>query len=408
MERKRILWIGDAVVPTGFATVNHNIIDRLPPEKYDIWMLGINYWGDPNITEGGYRPRGIPVFPAFSPQTRDVYGYGRIPELLTKYKFDAIFILNDIWVIKKYLEVIRETVTKSEIQKPKIVIYYPVDGGGYTKEWFSDFDMVDQAVVYTEFGKKVSLAVAPDLDLKIIPHGASDNRVIYKVKETVVDLRKRLFPENPEIWNGFWILNANRNQNRKRIDVSITAFALFAKNKENVFYYHHAGLKDAGWDFWGLVKRIEHEIGVPLVNRIITTNREPGKQTIPIEYLNWIYNASDIGLNTSLGEGWGLIQTEHASVGKPQVVGAHSSLKELFHDVGVLVPVRTVLRDQEFCTKRYVLDHYDVAEALNKIYYDKELYQELSQKSEEKFKDPYYSWDTIGKMWDKVFSALWE
>ena len=404
-ERKRILWIGDFVVPTGFATVNHNIVDRLK-DIYDIWVLGVNYWGNPNIQNGKQVvDENVVVFPAFTPGG-DVHGYAKLPVMLSTYAFDAIFILNDIWVVERYLKIIKETIAQLERDMPKIVVYYPVDGGGYDTRWFENFDIVSKAVVYTEFGFEVTNEVMPELDLEIIPHGASDTRSIFRVDKNKLELRKMLFPESPNSWGGFWVLNANRNQNRKRLDTSLKAFALFAKDKEDVFYYHHAGLKDAGWDFIGLAKRLEQEVGTSLISRIILTNKSAGKQTVSIEHLNLIYNICDVGINTGLGEGWGLTQTEHASIGAPQVVGDHSALGEIFKDIGVLLPVVTVLRDQEWNTKRYVVDAQDGADALELLYQDVDYYNELSRKSAEKFRAPYYQWDNIAKTWEKIFERV--
>lgn len=39
--------------------------------------------------------------------------------------------------------------------------------------------------------------------------------------------RARLFPDRPELAHGFVVLNANRNTRRKRIDITLQAFAPF-------------------------------------------------------------------------------------------------------------------------------------------------------------------------------------
>jgi D-inositol-3-phosphate glycosyltransferase len=42
------------------------------------------------------------------------------------------------------------------------------------------------------------------------------------------------------LWDGFFVLNANRNNTRKRIDLTIEAFAAFARGKpETVRLYLH-------------------------------------------------------------------------------------------------------------------------------------------------------------------------
>jgi len=49
MEKKKVLFIGDGVTPTGFSTVTHNIIRNLPKEEFEIHHLAVNYRGDPTL-----------------------------------------------------------------------------------------------------------------------------------------------------------------------------------------------------------------------------------------------------------------------------------------------------------------------------------------------------------------------
>ena len=44
-ERPRVVVVGDAVVPTGFARVLHSLISNLK-ERYEFHHLGINYRGE--------------------------------------------------------------------------------------------------------------------------------------------------------------------------------------------------------------------------------------------------------------------------------------------------------------------------------------------------------------------------
>jgi hypothetical protein len=46
-----------------------------------------------------------------------------------------------------------------------------------------------------------------------------------------------------------------------------------------------------------------------------------------------VYNAADIGINTCIGEGWGLVNTEHGAAGVAQLVPDHTSLAEIFDEL---------------------------------------------------------------------------
>jgi glycosyltransferase involved in cell wall biosynthesis len=407
---KRILWIGDAVAPTGFSTVNHNIIKNLDKEKYQVHHIGINYYGDPHTFEHF-------IYPALTPrgmQTGDVYGYSRIDEFV-RLQPHIIFILNDIWVVKNYLKIIKE---KFVDNMPHVVVYFPVDGAGYNPEWFEDFDIVSKAVVYTEFGKRVVLDAYPDIKdrLQVIPHG-TDTSVFYPVEDKKA-LRQKSYPNLPELLedDAFIVLNANRNQPRKRLDLSLRAFAMFAAKKPtNVRYYQHAGLKDAGWDTLRLVKQIDYEFfkrGIlspgdfKLEDRLIVTNLEPGTQKVGIDKLNNIYNVTDVGINTALGEGWGLTATEHAATGAVQIVPNHTACAELFKDCGLLINVKTVVNDTQTLLTRGFIDVVHLAKLLEKLYQDKELRETLAFKGYTKFTSKKYQWEHIAKKWETLFNEL--
>lgn len=60
-----------------------------------------------------------------------------------------------------------------------------------------------------------------------------------------------------------------RNQPRKRIDLLMHAFSLFAKDKpEHVRLYYHGALVDAGWD----IEQLAVYFGID--NRLIITSRD--------------------------------------------------------------------------------------------------------------------------------------
>lgn len=128
----------------------------------------------------------------------------------------------------------------------------------------------------------------------------------------------------PEGWSDdFVVLNANRNQPFKRIDIALEGFALFAKDKpESVMLYLHMARRTAPGE-------------VPLADlfnirpRIPTTTREESHPHVDDGALNTIYNACDVGMNTSEKEGWGLIAFEHGATRSPQVVPNHGACTEL-------------------------------------------------------------------------------
>ncbi|MHA1949610.1 MAG: glycosyltransferase family 4 protein [Candidatus Thorarchaeota archaeon] len=389
MDRKRILWISDGVTPTGFSRVAHSVIKNLDSEIFQVMHLAINYWGDPHGNNWM-------IFPA--PIRGNIYGMDRIQEFKSA-QVDMIFILNDLWMINEYLREIK----KHFDPVPPVVVYFPVDAREFDKRWFEHFDVVTQAVVYTEFGHEVAKLAAPDdMEFEIIPHGV-DTEMFYQLMMPKGEIKKIAYPNNPELFeqDSFIVLNANRNQPRKRLDLSLKGFSIFAEGKPNtVRYYHHAGIKDVGWNIPKLAERYG------MAERLLLTSLEEGVQKIPENRLNIIYNSTDVGLNTSMGEGWGLPSMEHSITGAPQIVSDNSASREIYKDIGLLIPSTMDQVFERVETEGTVVKPEDVAEQLQKMYDSAELRAELSRKGIEKFSKPEYNWENIAEQWSEIFKRV--
>ena len=387
MSKPKVLVCGDLVIPTGFGRVLHSILHTLK-DKYEIVGLGVNYRGDPHSYPYPIYPAGVGGKP---------FGEDRLVTILNNTKFDILYIINDSWIIHNYLEVIKKNVT---VPLPKIVVYFPVDSRNHDKDWYTNYHMVSRAVTYTEFGKEVvnDPGCAPGLRVDIIPHGV-DQQVFYKKFTNRKDAKKILI-DNQKDPNSFVFLSANRNQPRKKLDITMEGFKLFAEGKNDVLLHMHCGVRDAHID----VPKLSIRLGID--NKIILTNLNMGVQQVPESTLNDIYNAADVGLNTSLGEGWGLTSIEHAMTGAPQIVPDHSACREIFSDCGLLVPPVTNVTFDNSMTVGRLITPEGLAEKMNLIYTDKNLYKILSDKSIEKFSNIKYSWVTISEQWDQIFTEV--
>ena len=91
------------------------------------------------------------------------------------------------------------------------------------------------------------------------------------------------------------------------------------------------------------------------------------------EFINVLYNAADVGLNTCCGEGFGLTNMEHACVGRFQIVSGVPAFKETLanHDAILIEPkVWTIMsRFESHGGDIAVLDPMDFANALDYVYH---------------------------------------
>jgi hypothetical protein len=93
--KKRLLWVGDAGVPSGFARATHAILDTLR-HHYDVTVLGMNYLGDPEVR----RLYPYDIYPAAP--GGDGLGVGRLVWVCDRVHPDVIVIQNDGWFIPYY------------------------------------------------------------------------------------------------------------------------------------------------------------------------------------------------------------------------------------------------------------------------------------------------------------------
>ena len=379
----KVLWVGDGGVATGFARVNHSIYGNLPKGKYEIHHLAINYRGDP------YPDAKALLYPAVL--GGDLFGIGRLKKMVENIKPDMIFILNDSWMIPQYLEQIPDTYVK------KVVTYFPVDAKPLDSEWVIPISQLTVPVTYTEYAREAVLEHAPNADVRVIPHGI-DRKVFHPVDSMVA--RKKLAGLTED---DFIFLNANRNQPRKRVDLTIKGFARFAKDKpSNVKLYLHMGIEDMGWH----VIRLCDRFGIADRLVLSTMDLSPAKY-VSDAHLNNIYNACDVGINTSMGEGWGLTSFEHGACGKAQIVPNSSACKEIYgEDRAILLPIDHYETYPQILTEGAVVTEDGIVEAMERYYSDTELREQHAVNLYEYITAPQFDWKNIAKQWDAIFEEV--
>jgi D-inositol-3-phosphate glycosyltransferase len=358
----KILWYGDACSNTGFGRVTHSVLEHLTKE-HEVCVLGINYTGDPH--EHPYK-----IYPACAGGSQDRFGVSRIPEILHKERPDVVICLNDIWIVNQFWE--RCQFLKDDL-KFKFIAYFPVDSERYYPDMLQNMPFWDLAITFTINCAHRILSHKINIPrLGVLPHGVDSDRFYPTSKE---EARQELgLPLDK-----FIVFNGNRNQPRKRIDLTIQAFAEFAIDKPDTMLYLHMGAKDLGWDVMPLFQREMTKRGLDDKHRLILTSSNMNYMDAPPDsLLNTIYNACDVGLNTADGEGWGLVSFENASCRKPQVVPNHTACKDIWEGAAQLADIATWVVDKDLGVERGLVDVSHTAQLLTELYEDKSIYAEVA------------------------------
>lgn len=386
----KILWYGDACSNTGFGRVTHSVLEHLSKD-HEVSVLGINYNGDPHSYP-------YPIYPASTLNCHDRFGFPRVPEVIDKVQPDVVICLNDIWIINQFWERAQFSKQKHNF---KFIAYFPIDSERYFPDMLSNIPHWDLAITFTVPSAQRVLAHEIRAEkLGVLPHGVDVGRFFPMDKH---EARERLgLPQDK-----FIVLNANRNQPRKRIDFTIRAFAEFAKDCPDAMLYLHMGAKDLGWDVIPLFHREMKMRGLDDAQRLIlTSNAIDYTNAPPDDVLNAIYNSCDVGINTADGEGWGLVSFEHASCRKPQVVPNHTVCADIWAGYGLLTDVATWVTDKDLGVDRGLIDINHAAAHLHNLYNNKNLYDEIADKCYEVTQRPEYRWEHIAAGFSKAIEDL--
>ena len=233
----------------------------------------------------------------------------------------------------------------------------------------------------------------------VIPHGVTPGQFYPMDKQ---EARKRLGIDPDK----FVVFNGNRNQFRKRIDITIQAFAKFCKDKPDAQLYLHMGMKDQGWDILPVFGREMAKQGVDPNGRIILTTGSPSPPSVSVEELNAIYNACDVGINTCKGEGFGLVNFEHAACRVAQVVPNHTSCKELFEGYGRLIRTEHIDVDINYARELPCPSPDHLAEILTDLYENREKLDATAELCYQRATDPMFAWDTVASQFGGIFEEV--
>lgn len=307
-KKAKVVFYGDSpTCATGFGQVSRNILPSLLASgRYDVDILGINYWGDPH--EYPFR-----IWPMAINNQRDPYGRQRLQQHLhdPSLQMDILFFLQDTFILD-FLPTLISSLKQSG-KKFKSVFYYPVDGLP-KRTWIEAANCVDYPVTYTQFGKDMSIQVLPEIadKIQVIPHGVNP-KVFFPAPEA--DVRKFREQFFGAMADKFIFTNVNRNQQRKDIPATIRAFKEFQKYRPNSLLYLHMAAVDQGWNLPEVIKAFDLDITKDV---ILPQNFTPANG-FPLNVLNMIYNASDAIISTAVGEGWGLSWTEAMATRRPVI-----------------------------------------------------------------------------------------
>jgi glycosyltransferase involved in cell wall biosynthesis len=343
---------------------------------------------------------------------KSVYGYDQIIPLVEAIKPEIAFLLYDIPFQIPYMKELRNA-----SPEPGVVVYSPVESGPIAPEMLERLHGVSRYVLYTQYGRS---EVATSLErvraqdphfqfpeLEVIPHGVDTHRFYPlgddrgEIPTRRIEARRSLKLDDQEHLEAFIVLNANRNMPRKRIDITMQGFAEFARDKPaNVKLYLHMATEDSGWNVLILAKRYG------IYDRLIMTQADNSRPVFSDEQLNLLYNACDVGITTTTGEGWGMVGFEHAATRAAQIIPRHTSLAELWADAAEFIDPVMKLTYPGNLTEAHIVTPEGVAASLQRLYADRDYRDSLAQAAYQNATRPELNWSSIAQKWKRLFNEV--
>lgn len=348
MSKTKILWISD-LSETGYTNASRILVNYLleKQDKYDVNYFAINHFHNydkilemckslfPKLKQSNFytidnenfeMKKINPILFKEDAKVRTIhmeqrFGYYDLEKVLVGLRPEIVISINDNGALERHCKIV-DYVNKKYSLKIKKICYLPIDCYNLPESFF-DRIKCDEMWALTKFGRDVMLNANFKGSIKIVPHGM-DTQSFYKLGDTKDVLRIKWLPER--LRNRFIILNTNKNQIRKRLDITLAAFReLHRKFPGKIAMILKTGLtpsiNDGGLELIPEIKKLGEDVERDIV--VID-------KSLSIVELNEIYNLVDVNINSSIGEGWGIIPCEVALCGIPQLVPDNTSYPEIF------------------------------------------------------------------------------
>ncbi|MBS1513128.1 MAG: glycosyltransferase [Bacteroidetes bacterium] len=340
----------------------------------------------------------------------DIYGAYGIVELAGQLQPQTILLLNDFYLLRNY----SKAWLPLKQQGIKLVAYVPLDGLITDVQIIPDCFFLDELVLYHEDAvKDVETAVHRWKQQQVNVNNAMPklhhcyhgvDTVTFTPPSSAVErsmLKQKIFTAVDDAASALFMLNGNRFNERKDIASTIEGFAKLKQHSTKpVYLCLHTPNLDAAFNN---IKR--PELMALIANsgcaEYIIVNPF-GEQYVTDEALVQLYQACEVGINTSFGEGWGMISFEHAACGAAQVVPGHTAPAAVWKNAGIIIPATKPVQLHTNPFLMHGVDTEILAEQLLYLVNDTEYLHNIAGNCYQHVLEKEFQWKTIASQWQAI------
>lgn len=365
-------------------------------------------------------PASVVLHDALATEDPRRHGFGEkeIATFLRAHPQDVVVIFNDMVITTLLAQTIASELSPQERGAFKLVSYmdqvYPYQKPAFIKVLNDHFDAVIAFTPYWE-GVVRSLGLRADMPTHVFPHGFDPERYF----PIPCRFARAFFGLDEE---AFVVLNLNRNQPRKRWDLTMMAWALVVKRHRDLVAASGPGARvppmrlmiattlEGYWNLWEIFEHELRLLGVPPEAGRAYIATVPRPQQMSDFEINVLYNACDVGLTTTDGEGFGLCTFEHLAVGKAQVAPFVGGFREFLHadNATVAEPRWAFYVDRQrdgIGGRPEVCDHREIAEGVWRYFEDPGLRARHGERGRREILQ-HYRWPTVVQHFHRVLKEI--
>lgn len=307
---------------TGYSKVSYNLLRQLSSLSPRVKTFHFGFQRHPTKSNIRKYPDGIVPYDAAANEDpkEEGFGFNKIHEYLEMVQPDLVMIYNDPLIIYKFIEAMKHDKMKSTY---KLWLYVDQVYEGIAPPLVEKMNQHADRIycfsetwkqIYSRYGGTSPYVLEHSVDTNIFTRLPADVRLSQRASMGI--------PADAKVF-----LNANRNSQRKRLDLTIAGFVKLLTRKPDVPYYLMivTNVNPQSGAYYDIQRIYLEELktynmlDANYAGRLLLVDTAP-PNTIDDDGINKIYNVTDIGVNTSDGEGFGLCQLEHMVTGAPQIV----------------------------------------------------------------------------------------
>lgn len=296
----KISWSSNAPwVGTGYGNQTRTFAPRIKALGHDVSMIA--WWG----LEGSVLNwNGMQVYPkGMHPYGSDVMGAHS-----QHFGADLLITLIDAWVLNP----------KDIPPGLRFCPWFPIDSDPVPPAVLNVVKEAWKPLVYSRFGER--LMQDAGIDCTYIPHGIDTN--IYRPIGQDAAREKLGWSKDAYIVG---MVAANKDRpSRKAFSANLRAFAAFQKEHPDAMLYLHTNMDER---FGGEnLNLLAETLGI---KNVMVPDPYGLLLGYPDEHMATLYNAFDVLLSVSMGEGFSMTPLESQACGTPVIVGMWTATEEL-------------------------------------------------------------------------------